>query len=107
MSRIKDEIQGRSLGIIFDDTTHVCEACAIVIQFVSDSWCIEQKLIKIQLLAKCLTGEEVARELISVLSTQFGISSNSIVAVMRDRASVNNVAMKTLKIVYPALFHIL
>ena len=106
VSRIKDEIQGKSLGIIFDGTTHVCEAFAIVVRFISDSRTIEQRLVKIQLLAKCLTGQEVARELISVLSTQFGIGSNSITAVMRDRASINNVALKTLKIVYPALLDV-
>ena len=99
VSRIKNEIQGKSLGVIFDGTTHICEAFVIVVRFISDSWTIEQRLIKIQLLAKCLTGQEVARELISVLSRQFGIDSNRIIAVMRDRASINNVALKTLKIV--------
>ena len=56
VSRIKDEIQGKSLGVIFDGTTHVCEAFAIVVWFISDSWSIEQRLVKIQLLTKCLTG---------------------------------------------------
>ena len=106
VSRIKDEIQGKSLCVIFDGTTHVCEAFAIVVWFISDLWSIEQRLAKIQLLAKCLTGQEVACKLISVLSTQFSISSNSIVAVMRDRASINNVALRMLKIVYPALLEV-
>ena len=39
---------------------HVCEAFAVVVQFVSDTWNIEQQLIKIQLLAKALTGKEIA-----------------------------------------------
>ena len=50
-----------------------------------------------QLLAKSMTGEEVARELISSLSIAFGISSEQLVGSMHDRASVNNVAMTTLK----------
>ena len=54
VSRIKGEIKGKSLGVIFDGTTHVCEAFAVVIRFVSNSWSIEQRLIKIQLLAKAL-----------------------------------------------------
>ena len=87
--------------MIFDGTTHVCETFAIVVRFVSDSWSIEQRLIKIQLLAKALTGEEIARELISILGAQYGIIANEIVAIMRDRASVNNVAFRTLKILYP------
>ena len=63
-------------------------------------------MIKIQLLAKALTGEEVARELISILGAQYGIATNDIVAVMRDRASINNVAMRTLKIVYPVVLDV-
>ena len=40
MSQIKNEIKGKRLGllgVIFDGTTHVCEAFAIVVRFVSDS----------------------------------------------------------------------
>ena len=51
---------------MFDGTTHTCEALAIVIRFVSDPWVIEQRLIRIQLLAKSLSGEEIARKLINV-----------------------------------------
>ena len=103
---LKLKYKAKKLGVIFDSTTHVCEAFTIVIQFVSDSWSIEQRLIKIQLLAKCLTAEEVACKLISILSTQFSISSNSIVAAMSNWASVNNAAMRTLKIVYPVLLDV-
>ena len=60
-----------------------------------------EQLIKIQLLAKTVTGEEIAQELISILGAQYGITTNEIVAIMRDCASVNNVAFRTLKIVYP------
>ena len=57
--------------------------------------------MRLQILAKSLSGEEVARELISVLSVNFGVSPNQLLAVMCDRASVNEVALKTVKIVYP------
>jgi len=52
------------------------------------------------LLTKSLTGEEVARLLIAALSTELGIPTASVVAVMRDRASVNDVAVRTLSVVY-------
>ena len=45
------------------------------------------------MLSKALTGEETARELISVLSTCYNIPSDCLLAAMRDRASVNNIAM--------------
>ena len=79
---------------MFDGTTHTCEALAIVIRFISEFLVIEQCLIRIQLLAKSLSGEEIARELINVLSTNYGIGSRYLIAAMRDRASANNVAMK-------------
>ena len=53
-----------------------------------------------------MTGEEVARELISVLSVTFGIKSHLLLAGMRDGASVNNVAMEVLKVVYPDILNI-
>ena len=48
-----------------------------------------------------MTGEEVARELISVLSRMYGVKSEVLLAAMRDRASVNNLALQTVKVVYP------
>jgi len=98
--QIKDEIRNKHVGVIFDGTTHTCEALAIVLRFMSDSYTVEQRLVRIKLLAKSLTGEEVARELIHVLSTSLGIDSQFVVATMRDRASVNNVAIRTMKIIY-------
>ena len=53
------------------------------------------------LLAKGMTGEELARQLI-----ELGIPSHLLIASMRDRASVNSVAMRTLSIVYPQVFDI-
>ena len=59
-----------------------------------------------QLLAKSLAGEEVARELLSVLSTEFGVISKNLLAVMHDRASVNSVAVRNMKVLYPLFMDI-
>ena len=88
------------VSVIFDGTIHTCEALAIVLRFISDSLTIEQRLVRIQLLAKSLTGEEIARELISVLSTSLGIASQFVVGTMRDHASMNKIAIHTMKIIY-------
>jgi len=58
---------------------------------------------RLKLLAKTMTGEGMAQQIIAILSTEFGISSNLIVAAMRDRASVNDVAMRTIKVEYNEL----
>ena len=90
------------VSVIFDGTTHVDEALAVLLRFV-DNFQIKQRLVGLKLLSKSMTGEELARMIISTLSTSYGIESNRLVASMRDRASVNSVAMATLKLLYPSL----
>ena len=84
---------------------HVEEALAIVLRFVDD-YEIKQRLACIKLLKKSMTGEELARVLISTLSTTLGVDSYTLIAAMRDRASVNNVAMQTLALVYPNILDV-
>ena len=50
-----------------------------------------------------MAGEEIARELINTLSAQYSISSDLLMAVMHDRAACNGVALRTLKVVFPAI----
>ena len=57
-------------------------------------------------MTKSLTGEEVARQIISVISTEMGISSDLVVGAMHDRASVNEVAMRTVKVIYQNLLDV-
>ena len=68
-----------------------CEAMVIVLQYITDDWTIKQCVCKLMLLVKSMTGEEIAQQII--LSTGLGISSDLVIAAMRDQASVNSVAM--------------
>ena len=52
-----------------------------------------------QMLTKSLTGEET-RELITLLSGTYSIHPENLLGAMRDGASTNSVAMRTLSIVY-------
>ena len=97
--RLKEEIKGKHLSIIFDGTTHVCEALVVIVRYM-DNWTIKQQVCRLMLLAKALTGEELARQLITVISTELSVLPGSIIAGMRDRASVNNVAMRTIGVIY-------
>ena len=74
----------------------------MVVCFVSD-WTIQQRLVRLEFLTKSTNGEEVAREFISVLSVTLGVESHRLLAVMRDRASVNNAAMRFVTVMYPKL----
>ena len=77
----------------------MCEAFVIVLRYVDD-WVIKQKVCRLMLLAKSITGEEVARQLVTALSTELSIAPDMIAAAMRDRASVNDVAMRTVSVIF-------
>ena len=100
------EIDGCMVAVIIDGTSRVGEALAVLLWFVDREWCIQQCLTRVQMLAKLLSGEELARELISVLSMTYSIRSNTLLAAIRDGASVNNVAIRTLQVVYPLLIDV-
>ena len=94
------------MAVIFYGTTRLGEAMAIVVRFVSCNFTIEQHLIRLQLLAKSLSGEEIARELVSVLSVGYGIKPGLLISAMCDGASTNNIAMRTIGVIYPNLFDV-
>ena len=58
------------------------------------------------MLQRTLTGEEVACEVISTLSPDYQVPSTSVQASMTDQSSSNNVALRTLKDLYPDLIDI-
>ena len=77
-----------------------------MIRFVTADWEIKQHLVRLQLIAKSLKGEEVARELIIVLAQHYNDQNNNLCAAMRDRASVNGAAMRTVKVVFPKVVNV-
>ena len=103
--QILQETKGRKLSVIFDGTTRMGQALAILVRFVDDDFCIQQCLVRLQLLSKSLAGEELARE-ITVLQAHYKVLPGSLLGAMHDRASVNNVAMNTIGIVFPSLLDI-
>ena len=105
-TKIKQEIEGKHFSVILDGITRLGEALAIVVQFISPSWTIEQRFIRLHLLAKSLCGEEVASELIHILLTQYGVGPDQLVTARRDRASVNGVAMQTPKVIDPNILDV-
>ena len=102
-ARIKNDIAGKHLSVIFDGTSRLGEALAVIVRFVGEDWTLEQRLIRMQMLSKSMAGQEIARELISILSVTYGVRPELLLASMRDCASVNNLAMQTVNVVYPLL----
>ena len=73
--KVMDEINQKPVSVIFDGTTHVCEAMVIVLRYVDETWTIQQCVANLLLLAKSMTGEKLARLLIVSLSTELAIQS--------------------------------
>ena len=99
---IMDKIQGKNISIIFDGTTRLVEVLVVVVWF-REEWKVKQCLVSVQFLQKSVNGEQLARLIISVLSVSLGVESGRLLAVMRDGASVNVAALRTVAIVYPSL----
>lgn len=102
---IHSEIDGQLRSVIFDGTSHLGEALAVILCFADSDWSVQQCLVRMQMLSKSLAGEEIARELTTVLSVtymyMYSICPTHLLVAMRDRASSKNVAMQTLKMLYP------
>ena len=94
--RSKMKLSGRDVSVIFDGSTRLGEALGIVLRFFSEG-CIKQRLVKIAMLNKSLSDEELARELNSSLyrSRNWWKSASSSYA---NHTSVNDVVLRTLSI---------
>ena len=103
VAQIKEEIADRPVSVVFDGTTRLGEAMAVVLRFVDSDFCMQQRLVRMQLLEKSVTREEIGRELINTLSVQYSVKPDLLLAAMHDRASTNDVALRTLKVVYPTV----
>ena len=104
ISEEQEEIKLEMAGnVMFYGTTRLGEAMAVVLRFIDSSFTIQQRLVCLQSLAKSMTREEIAIEIIGSLSVQYGITSNLVVGMMHDRAACNGVALRTLKVVFPTI----
>lgn len=55
MSTVQKEISGgRHVSFIFDGITHVAEALVVILRYVDDECCIQQRVVSLLLLAKSL-----------------------------------------------------
>ena len=74
--RIRLEIDGQQLSVIFDGASCLGEPLAVVLHFVSSDWSVKQHHVRVQMMSKSLTGEEITRKLINVLSVTYSIRLN-------------------------------
>lgn len=96
------------VSVLFDGSTRQGEALAVMVRFVDEEYEVKQLLVRLHVLAKSLTGEQLAREIIKALSTELRLPEGKVVAAIRDGASVNTAAMRHVStIMYPLMADII
>ena len=96
------------LSVVFDGSTNLDEAAAIIVRFVDTNWILQQRLVRLHVVSSSLNGQELTGELIQCLSVKFQIPTSRLVAAIRDGAAVNSAALRNMKeTMFPQLFDII
>ena len=100
------ELEGHKLAIVFDGSTRLGEAFALVTRHVDEGFHIVQCLAALKCLQKSMCGDEVSGLLVDVLMEELHVPRRSVVAAMRDGASVNTVALRNMQQMFPLIFDV-
>ena len=108
---VKAEVAGRELSVIFDRSTRLSEAVVIIVRFAQYDeerrlFVIKQRIVSMQMLAKSLNAQELARELVVCLANELQVTPYQLLAVMRDGVAVNGAALAHLKFVLPTFLDV-
>ena len=93
------------LSIIFDGNTRQGEAIATIVRFVDNNWNI-QRLVRIDVFSKSVNANELAQVLNQYLSVDYGVRANSLLAAMRDGASVNQAALDRMAFIFSKMLNV-
>ena len=105
---VKSEVAANSaFSVIFDGSTRLGEALVIVVRYIDKDWNIQQRLLKLEVLAKSMNAEELAQRLIQCLAVAYGIQPNQLLAAMRDGASVNEAGLRQVMFFFPNILKVI
>ena len=82
-------MNNKTISVTFDGTSRLGEVFVLVVRFASE-WSLQQRLIRMQMVVKTMTGDEIAQTVISTLSTEYGIGSSQVLGIMHDCASTKS-----------------
>ena len=113
VERIKNELtlpgqtsMTRDVSMIFDGSTRQGEAIAVIVRFLDNNWSIIQRLVRIDICSKSVNADELAQVLNQCLSVDYGVNTNSLLAAMRDGASVNQAALDRIAFIFPKMLNV-
>ena len=96
----------RDVSMIFDGSTRQGEAIAVIVLFLDDNWLIIQRLVRIDICSKSVSADDLAQVLNQCLSVDYGVKANSLLAAMRDAASVNQAALDRIAFIFPKMLNV-
>ena len=92
---VKSEIAAiDSFSVIFDGSTGLGEALAIVVRFIDNQWLIQQRVVKLEVLARSMNAEQLAQRLIQCLAVECMIRPDQLLASMRNSEAVIEAALR-------------
>ena len=83
------------------------EALATIVRFIDSKWNIQQRLVKLEILAKSMNVEELAQRLIQYVAVGYGIQLNQLLAAIRDVAAVNEAGLSQVKFFFPNILNVI
>ena len=105
---VKSEIAANSaFSVIFDGNTRLGEALAIIVRFIDKDCNIQQRLLKLEILAKNMNADELAQRLIQCLAVEYGMQPNHLLAAMRDGASVYEAGLRQVMFSFPNILSVI
>ena len=66
-------------------------------RFIDSKWNIQQRLVKLEILAKSMNVEELAQRLIQYVAVGYGMQLNQLLAAIRDVPAVNEAGLSQVK----------
>ena len=78
----------------------------MIVHFIDDNWSIIQRLVRIDACSKSVNADELAQVLNQCLSVDYGVETNSLLAAMRDGASVNQAALDRISFIFPKMLNV-
>lgn len=105
-AEIRQGVSVRDVSVIYDGSMRQGEAIVILVRFVDNDWNIVQRLIRIDICAKSVNGDQLAQVLNECLSLEYGVRGDSLIAAIRDGASVNQAALNRIRFIFPKTFNV-
>ena len=83
VAKVKAELAHHPpVSVIFDGSTHQGETLAVLERFVYEEFEIVQRLVRLHVLAKSLSANELARDIITILCTGLQIPTSTIICAI-------------------------